>query len=435
MDVIFLLIFLFFLLKGKYTWVLFGIILLTTNYLGAGTNLSNFPVQHNVSDSGLLLYLALSLRILFRTNGKLSSGPFDKYLLFFYLFLLLSIFVDIFINKIDLLSIIKTSRHWLFLTCFWIFYYIPKEEIKKLLIYLLTATLFINLISITEYTFGIEILGLRKSEERLLTGMTFSRGAIPSTFSIFFMFLVFLDYFELKLKWKIIIIGILAAGILISMIRSLIIAVIISLALIILIKRRKTFKESLLTMSIIVTFIWIVFASPFIKERFNEAYMDLKELDTSKRNVSGNLSFRALHIAERFKYVSHRIQYSIFGIGNITEESFPRIFKTGLRNDQGQFVQLDTSDNAWSLLFIRLGIVGTIIYVLLYFKFLFLDINMYSRSIMALVMFVFLIINLIVLSFASSTIANGSFWILPTLLYFTIIQELDSENAIKQQNA
>lgn len=416
MDVIFLLIFMFFLLKGKYTWVLFGIILLTTNYLGAGTNLSNFPIRHNVSDTGLLLYLALSLRILFRTNGKLSSGPFDKYLISFYLFLLLSIFVDIFINKIDLLSIIKTSRHWLFLTCFWIFYYIPKEEIKKLLIYLLFATLFINLISITEYTFGIEILGLRKSEERLLTGMTISRGAIPSTFSIFFIFLAFLDYFELKLKWKIVIISILTAGILISMIRSLIIAVIISLALIILIKRRKTFKESLLTMSIIMAFIWIVFTSPFIKERFHQGYVDIKELDTGKRNVSGNLSFRILHIAERFKYVSQNIQRSIFGIGNITEESFPIIFKIGLRNDQGKFIQLDTADNSWGPLFLRLGFFGTFIYLSFFTKNIFHSITYTSQPVIEIAIFVYLIINLFILSFASSTMANGQFWILPAIM-------------------
>lgn len=416
MDLIALILFLLFLLKSKYDWVLFGIILLTTDYLGAGTNLSNFPVQHNVSDSGLFLYLALSLRILFKTKGKLSSGPFDKYLIFFYLFLLLSIFVDIFINKIDLLSIIKTSRHWLFLTCFWIFYYIPKEEIKKLLIYLLIATVFINLISITEYTSGIEILGLKKSEERLLTGITLSRGAIPSTFSVFFMFLVFLDYFELKLKWKIIIISILTAGILISMIRSLIIAVIISLALIILIRKRKTFKESLLTMSIIVAFIWIVFTSPLIKERFRQGYIDLKELDISKRNVSGNLSFRALYIAERFKYVSQNIQRSIFGIGNITEEGFPRIFKIGLRNDQGQSIQLDTGDNSWAPLFLRLGFFGTFIYLSFFTKYIFHSITNTSQPVIEVALFVYLIINLFILSLASSAMANGQFWILPAIM-------------------
>lgn len=408
-------IFLFFLLRGEYAWGLFGIILLTTNYLGAGAGLSTFIISHNVSDAGLLLYLALILRILIKTNGKLTTGPFDKYLIAFYLFLLLSILVDILVNGTDLVSVIKTSRHWIFLTCFWIFYYIPKKEIRKLLEYLLIVTLLITIISLTEYSFGIEILDLRESEEKLLTGMTYIRGAIPSTFSYLFLVLVFLDYFKLKLRWKIVIISILSAGILISMIRSLIIAVIIALVFII-ISRRSTFKESLLTLSIVAVFIVIVLTSPFLKERFNEGYQDLKELDISRGNVSGNLSFRVLHIVERFQYVTQSFQYSVFGIGNITEGSFPRVFKTGLRNDQGQFVQLDTGDNAWALLFLRLGLVGTFIYISFTAKFIFHSLTNNSQPLIAIALFVYLTFNLFILSFASSSMANGQFWILPAIL-------------------
>lgn len=388
---------------------------MTTSYLGAGTNLSSFPIKHNVSDTGLLIYLALCLRMLVKTGGKLKSGPFDKFLIAFYLFLLLSVLVDIFLNKIDLLSIIKTSRHWLFLTCFWFLNYIPKEEIRKLLRYLLITTLLITVVSITEYSFGFEILGLRESEERLITGMIYSRGAIPSTFSYFFLILVFLDYFKLKLRWKVVIISILSAGILISMIRSLIIAVIIALVFII-ISRRKTFKESLLTLSMVAVFIVIVLTSPFLKERFNEGYEDLKELDISRGNVSGNLSFRVLHIVERFNYVSHSYQYSVFGIGNITEGSFPRIFKTGLRNDQGQFVQLDTGDNTWALLFLRLGLVGTLVYLFFITKFISHSLTNTSQPLIAIALFVYLILNLFILSFASSSMANGQFWILPAIM-------------------
>lgn len=416
MDLIALFIFLFFLFKGKYAWVLFGVILLTTNYLGAGTNLSTFPIKHSVSDSGLLLYLALCFRILIKTGGKLTSRPFDKYLIVFYLFFLLSLVVDIFLNKVDLLSIIKTSRHWLFLTCFWILYYIPREEIRKLLMYLFFVTLLITVISLTEYSSGIRILGLRKSEERLLNGVIIVRGAIPSTFSYFFLILVLFDYFELKLRWKIIVISILTAGILISMIRSLILAVIISFVLIIIIRKRKTLKESLISLSIILIFILIVLTSPLIKERFNEGYADLKDLDLREVNVSGNLSFRVFHIAERFTYVSHNLIYSIFGIGNITEGEFPQVFKTGLRNDEGQFIQLDTGDNAWAPLILRLGFVGTFVYLLFFVSFASYLLKNTTQPLVSVSLFVYLLLNLIVLSFASSTIANAHFWILPAII-------------------
>ena len=60
------------------------------------------------------------------------------------------------------------------------------------------------------------------------------------------------------------------------------------------------------------------------------------------------------------------MQYSIFGLGFISENNFKGNFKIGLLNEKNHVIQLDTGDISWALFFVRLGILGTIIYVSIY---------------------------------------------------------------------
>ena len=96
MDIIVLIIALYLLFINKWAWVLFVIIFLTTDYLGIGINISNFPVEHNVSDVGLILYISLCFKILNKNEFKFLKTPLSNYIIIFYFFLLISFFVDLF---------------------------------------------------------------------------------------------------------------------------------------------------------------------------------------------------------------------------------------------------------------------------------------------------------------------------------------------------
>lgn len=429
MDIIILVISLLLMIQGKLAWVLLSLIALTTSYLEAGSNMATFPVNHNVSDSGLILYLSLFIYLLKKNNWKLIKTSLINYVSVLYIFLLVAIFFDLFINDIDLGSIVKTSRHWLFLSCVWIFFYIPTNEIEKLIKYLLNLTALITVIMLIEFFTGIQILGREAMIETSKTGSSFTRASIPSTFTLFFMFLLFSDYFKITKKAKYIYIALFSAIIITSMIRTMFIATVIGMLMLVWLKGKGKEKiRSLIGTTFAVAILFVVaLSNPVINERFTSGFNEVQTFDTNKE-VEGNFSFRLLQMDERVQYLIKSPQYSIFGIGNIIEEKFPDIFQIGLKDENGRATQLNTGDIAWSLLFLRLGFFGTFIYLLFYIKFLRLTFNLRRRSLIGATTFLFLFINLTMLSFSSSTIAIGTFWLFPVLLYYAISKKTSNEN-------
>jgi len=419
MDVIVLLVSLILLYKGNLTWVLFSLILLTTSFLNLGSNISEFLFTHNVSDSGLVLYLALCFYILKQNNFKLPKTPLSKYIKLFLLFLLVSIMVDLIFNGIDLLSIIKTSRHWIFLSCIWIFALIPEENIKKLIKYLLNALAIAAIITIIDFFFNVQLLGKEVKTEYLTPGFLIERAAIPSVLIIFFILLLFSKHFKFELKIKYFYIFIFSTVLITSMIRSLFLATVLGILLVYILQEKLKLKNLFAGIILILVLIFLVTTNPIIQERFSEGLRDVQTFDLTS-NVQGNFSLRILQMAERFYYVSQSFQRVLFGVGNITEQNFPYVFTIGLRDEFGMVTQLDTADIAWSLLFLRLGFLGTIIYVIYYVNLLIRFYKLRLISPLSITMFVYLFITITIISFASSDIASGQFWLFPILIYYQI---------------
>jgi len=419
MDIIILLIGFFLLFKGKLAWVLFTIIFLTSSYLGLGTDISIFPIEHNVSDAGLILYLALCFYILNKSKFKLGKTIMSKYLIILYIFLVITFIIDLLFNNIGFISIIKTSRHWIFLSCIWFFYYIPYKEIRKLIDYLFTSTVIISLIMLVEFFFETQILG--KEYETLVSesGNFLTRGSIPSTFVPFFLLFLFTPFYTFKLKTKNFYIVLFSAVLITSVIRSWYLAMIVGFIILLFLQNKLKVKTIFTGILIMSGLIVAVSFNPIIKERFKEGFEEVQNFNFStEKDLQGNYSFRMLHAEERINYILQNVQYTFFGLGNVTEENFPEVFAIGLVADTGGVIQLDTADIAWSTLFIRLGLLGTSLYLLFFVSILVFFYRNRKNNPLATVTFVYLFINLTILSFASSTMATGQFFIFPVLLYF-----------------
>lgn len=108
-------------------------------------------------------------------------------------------------------------------------------------------------------------------------------------------------------------------------------------------------------------------ASTTVEHRIDDSLKDISATldgrflgrDAAK---DGNLSFRVAHINERLTYVLDSVKRWPIGIGFIHEDSAAAQnlgFKHGLPNPfTGRVVQVDTGDNAWSVLIIKTGLVG-----------------------------------------------------------------------------
>ncbi|MFW9928431.1 MAG: hypothetical protein ACFFD1_03485 [Candidatus Thorarchaeota archaeon] len=335
--------------------------------------------------------------------------------------------VDIIFNGIDLLSIIKTSRHWLFLTCIWVFYYIPDKEIKKLIDYLLYALVIISVIMLIEFFLDIQILGKEIKTEYLTPGFLIERGSLPTILLMFFLFLLFSKYYKFKRGTKYFYIAIFSAVLVTSIIRSWLFAGVIGTFLIFYLQEKFRFKYLFKAIIITGVLMLVIFSSTITRERFTQGIEDVQSFNLTS-SVHGNFSYRMLMAAERISYVLQSFQYEVFGIGNVTEYNFPNTFIVGLRDRSGRITQLDTGDIAWSLLFLRLGVFGTLIYLIFYTKILTTFYRLKLNNPIAVTTFTYLIINLAIISFASSDITSGWFWLFPLLMYYFITNKPNYEN-------
>lgn len=414
MDILIALVCLFFLFKNRLDNVLLGIFILTSSYLGALGNISPFPLPHNVSDSGLVLYICLFIYIFAKYGLQAIDNRIALAISIFFVFLLLSFLVDLFFNSIDIVSIIRTSRHWIFLSAFWIFPKIPLKHKTAFLKKLLYFTIAVTAIMLIEYFFKIEILNTRIIAESNYMGDRYLRAPIPSTYSLFFLLVLLTPLRIVSPKQKLLICALISFSILFSMIRSIIVAALLGILYLLRHNKLLSRQSILVTLLVILLSAGVFSSNDYIRLRFSQAFLEISSL-SSNRPGSGNLIFRFSHLIERFHYVSHKPQYIIWGIGNVHEEDFHPVFKIGLPVE-GQISQLDTGDIAWSILFLRIGFLGTLLYLLLYLFVLQQFYRYRQLSRLSLPALIYLLLNLLILSFASSLPANGQFWLLPFLL-------------------
>ena len=68
--------------------------------------MATIPFVHNVSDLGLILYIVLCIYFLNEYNWKLIKIPIGKNISYFYLFILLTIFIDVIFKEDPFVKII-----------------------------------------------------------------------------------------------------------------------------------------------------------------------------------------------------------------------------------------------------------------------------------------------------------------------------------------
>ena len=364
----------------KSAWTFSILIGLCSSYYQMGSNLSNFIVLHNVSDSGmLLLFYMLFYGILNKQRYYLpiSSSQLYRLLFLFGLFLILAVLFD-YAQGSTILSIVQCYRHWLLL-----FLAIPLMRLYPITVFeeslkqILYISVFATILILADHYLGTHILHEEAGLFISKSGVSYNRGAIPTTYCIFYIFLLLTDYFkDLDPKWKYVFIGLFFLSITASMIRSQLFSVLLGVIWI-LYTTNKIRLSNLGTMLIgIVLIAGIVLSDSGLRERMSLGWSEVQSISSasSSKNDEGNLTFRLDLLKERYDYVAGQWNRALLGIGSIREQDFPTTFKVGLYNPKmGRPSQLDTSDIAWAILVLRLGILGTLILMVIWLKLIFLS--------------------------------------------------------------
>ncbi|MDA3930848.1 MAG: hypothetical protein PF541_18010, partial [Prolixibacteraceae bacterium] len=212
--------------------------------------------------------------------------------------------------------------------------------------------------------------------------------------------------------------------------RTQIVATILSIGLFILLKGniKKWFFYALL-----ITLIIIPLASTTVlSERIDDAVADLSSIQGASNDyeVGNTLQFRIALLYERFAYVVESPSRFITGAGLISDNSSAAArlpFVIGVFNEEmGQNSKIDTGDNLWALLILNLGIVGTVIFIYLYFvKFLSAFKRHMLQSQYAAIGFI-IIVNSLITSISGTSMRAYTFVAICYFIYITMTKELQS---------
>ena len=406
MDVLIFLISLYGLIGQKKLYLaVTGQIILATSYLGMSFSLKNLVL---FNESFLIFSIVIFILFFLKFNFKKRisrKNALTKNVLFLYLFLIISILFDL-ANSVSFFDILSNVKLWFFLSAIWVYPFIPSYQFLKIIRILLYLTLLLCVLGILDFLFGTMFLS-----EIKVNSEGVKRAIIPSTYTFFFIIVLQTKLMNFRKKIKIIFLIILISTVMLSVIRSLILGVVISYILVILIDKTYSFSKIKKIITIVIPLCFFIFSNQGINSRFQNFF-------SNEDTVTNTKLIRSNVFLERFNYIVSSPKTFILGIGNVREENFPVIFYRGNSSrDDGNADQLYTPDIAWPNLLIRLGFVGTLIYLILYFKIMSIMYKRRNFNDINKILFVYLLINICIISFASSNISLGSFWLLPLLAY------------------
>ena len=410
----------------KIEWPIIGMLVLTTDYLGIGS----FFVEHELNrfePKDLALVLSFIIMIVVFHRYKFVRKPqeiqwVNKYIWFFFGFLFISIIIDLISNAIDLWSILRTSRHWLMLLMFLPIMRIPKIHLEATIKILYYLTLIVSAIIVFEYISGLHYF----TKESYMTVEGAVRGRLPSTFALFYTLFVALGYGNHRKLVRYAILAMLSFSLLLSATKSIALGLFLGFVIWALLRSKNIMSALFRIVGVIAVSFMVIAMMPNLRTRIIYGSQVFGRAD------DGSSTFRLMLAQERYNYISKDPVTFVFGIGNVTEDHFRGNFKVGYVNAEGVQSQLDTGDIAWALSFLRLGLLGTLIWTGLSLMFVWCFYRRLGHP-CSIPLISYMLLNLIVLSFAGTFIFKGIFWIVP-LICLNIVYPIEQKNLRHESN-
>lgn len=410
MDLLLIIIASYFIInKTKLEWALVIIMALGTNLFQASKIFKGILLFPNITDAALLLIILLFF--IFKRQENPNIKPIYQTTMLLLIYVACVAIIDIIINGTSFISVLKTSRHWLCLLAIFVIPQIPYNTLCKSLKIVFYFTIIISSINIVEFLFGTSYF------TKTIVEGGIKRGALPSYYALFYTFLIFTDYYKFSKIKKYLFLGILIASLLVSTTRSISLAVVLGIAICIWYLSNNKLSSYLKLCGLCVVIYLASFALPSLNRRFNDAFKEIAGIEQSSKNLDteGNMTFRLYMLIERYQYIRNNTQFYAFGIGNVIEQNFPTTFTIGLYDEEMQRpTQLDTGDISWTLIILRLGMIGLIIYLCFIFRFILFK-HQIPKDKLLIATKAYLISNLLIISFAGSYFARGEFWIMPII--------------------
>lgn len=416
MDILLFIFGIFCLYRQQYAYVLTIIVLLTSSYLQLpivkDNFFHNFLFPHNVWDTGLLLYLLFFTSIA-RKKGFTVRHPATRYIHLFFAFLFFNGLYDISLGT-SVMDVIKYWRYWFLLSIVYIAPYIKREIVLQSFKQIFTLTLWCCVLILFQHYTPIRLVEMKEL-------ISVGRGVKPPSFSIYCAVLCLINFWKQGMVKRTVYFFIIITPTILCMKMTYTISVIGIYLLYIFVSSSWSSSKKI---ALSVTFMLCVACFLSYDKKFSSRLIEMtQEIHTIENNeISGNFSYRIMHTHERLDYIITDPVRIVRGAGYMAEQNLKNeLFSVGLYDtERDRITQLDTADITWSILFIRLGIGGTIIFLLFYLKIVRLYYSRMKENELNIYFFSMTAVFLIFTSLGNTLIAEGDFYLYPLLFLATV---------------
>lgn len=362
----------FFYFSGKKLWASIILFFITGGYQFVPANAFYTAFGISKSLDFAIIFVVITFVVDMRFNFRiLQRDRFAKLIIFFLCFILIAIVYSLLAYKHEPSSVLRASRKFFLLLIYFNYRRLSKAEFDKVFIFLRYLTVLQSIVFLLQIPLGTSLLNTGTTEgaitEFIGQSGTWTRYYnLPMFIMLFFFHGMFVDKSSGMRRW--VVLTLFAATLLAPLHRSLIFSL---LAVLILVGIRARSWNKNFRNILAVLLLAGAFFPALILERVEQGIDDFGNvLESGLKNPKDNLSFRLAHALERAKFTTTAPERVFFGSGFLTEDSkYTRLlnFLIAYRGSGGIVTQIDTSDISWSFLFLQTGLLGTLLYVWLYF--------------------------------------------------------------------
>lgn len=416
MFLIITLIGIYFYLKGdKYKGLLIFLFLLTDGFQFIPEPLMLLGLNLYGKDYALVFTIVIffsyliTLKIVFPHKTIVFFG-----LVLLLLYLVVAFYVDLSFYNPSFKGFLLIARVNLFLLAYFWMSKINQRLFERLFRFILILTIIQSILCLIQIPLGIRLLTMGGISKFVDLGFSWIRYTNTPYFILPCLFITLMDK-KIKVPYKSYIIILFLLTLLFTLTRTIILGLVFTFALAILLGFFKNQKKVVFWMTAM-----FILTLPVIGARLLSSTEDIKTAvseDPISQGSNMTFAYRIFHATERYLYINQDLKHEIFGIGFIHEKEFPKdTFLLGHKDENNMTTQLEQDDISWSNLFLRFGIVGTIIYVFFFITFCISFFRARYSSI-STASFMFMIMSF-VLTFANGRFSQADFFIIPMFLFF-----------------
>lgn len=381
------------------------------------------------SDAALLAFLAIFIiRSPNWFNKRIKNNKVGKAILLFTYFLLANILYGLIVKRYAFVDVFRGGRNYLFLLSFFMFLEVPLNVIMKVVKVLTFITFIQSILYILQIITGQPILA-GGDKNYLMQDLDYTRFYnTPKLLNFALMVCLFWFPFGSFLKkYRLLFIGVIMLAFFGPLHRGYIISFFLAIMLYALLFN--SYIKKVFYISFVGGFAIAISTIDIVRKRFSgviEQMSFLSDIYSNKAiEASNNFSYRINHLMERIIYINTHSFGWLFGIGVLDDKAPEAInlpFQYGIADPiSGAIQKIYTPDIVWSLLFLTLGYVGTILYLNVYAKILW-DYSRNSVSIeISKVIFVLILLEFFT-TFTSSSLIEPDFF-MPILILVVIIEK------------